>query len=74
MRLTLSDFRCYAALRLEVDDRPVVLAGPNGAGKNNLLEAISFLVPAQPGSVATGVPWAAWPPSCGASPLPTMFE
>ena len=45
MRLTLKDFRCYAALRLEVDERPVVLAGPNGAGKTNLLEAISFLVP-----------------------------
>lgn len=41
----LTDFRCYAALRLEVDPRPVVLTGPNGAGKTNLLEALSFLVP-----------------------------
>jgi DNA replication and repair protein RecF len=44
-RLLLGDFRSYAALRLEVDRRPVVLTGPNGAGKTNLLEAISFLAP-----------------------------
>lgn len=45
VRLTLSDFRCYAATRLEVAPLPVVLTGPNGAGKTNLLEAISFLAP-----------------------------
>jgi DNA replication and repair protein RecF len=45
LRLSLSDFRSYAALRLEVDPRSVVLTGPNGAGKTNLLEAISFLAP-----------------------------
>ncbi len=44
-RLTLTDFRCYAALRLEAPVGPVVLAGPNGAGKTNILEALSFLVP-----------------------------
>jgi DNA replication and repair protein RecF len=44
-RLTLTDFRCYRGVRLEVDARPVVLAGMNGAGKTNLLEAISYLVP-----------------------------
>lgn len=44
-RLSLSDFRCYARLRLDCDPRPVVLTGPNGAGKTNLLEALSFLVP-----------------------------
>ena len=44
-RLSLGDFRSYAALRLEIDHRPVVLTGPNGAGKTNLLEAISFLAP-----------------------------
>jgi DNA replication and repair protein RecF len=41
--LRLTGFRNYAALRLEVDARPVVLTGPNGAGKTNLLEAISYL-------------------------------
>ncbi len=44
-RLTLTDFRCYAQLRIEADARPVVLTGPNGAGKTNLLEALSFLAP-----------------------------
>jgi DNA replication and repair protein RecF len=45
VRLTLSDFRCYSFLRLEVDPRPVVLTGANGAGKTNILEALSFLTP-----------------------------
>ncbi|CAA7612435.1 DNA replication and repair protein RecF [Candidatus Terasakiella magnetica] len=44
-RLGLSNFRCYAHLRLDTEARPVVLTGPNGAGKTNLLEALSFLVP-----------------------------
>ncbi len=44
-RLTLTDFRLYAAARIVADERPVVLTGPNGAGKTNLLEAISFLAP-----------------------------
>ncbi len=44
-RLSLTDFRNYAALRLDLDDRPVVLSGANGAGKTNLLEAVSFLAP-----------------------------
>ena len=43
--LRLTDFRNYAALSLDLDARPVVLVGANGAGKTNLLEAISFLVP-----------------------------
>ncbi len=44
-RLALSAFRSYPALTLEVDARPVVLAGENGAGKTNILEAISLLSP-----------------------------
>jgi DNA replication and repair protein RecF len=44
-RLALTDYRCYAHLRLEVDARSVVLTGPNGAGKTNLLEALSYLAP-----------------------------
>ncbi len=44
-RLTLTDFRCYRFLRLETECRPVVLTGANGAGKTNLLEALSFLTP-----------------------------
>lgn len=44
-RIVLTDFRCYRHLRLETDPRPVVLTGANGAGKTNLLEALSFLTP-----------------------------
>lgn len=46
-RLSLSDFRSYATLRLTLDGgpRPVVLTGANGAGKTNLLEAVSYLAP-----------------------------
>ncbi len=42
-RLTLTEFRNYAALRLDTDARLVALAGSNGAGKTNILEAISLL-------------------------------
>jgi DNA replication and repair protein RecF len=41
-RLTLTDFRNYAGLRLETAAWLVALAGPNGGGKTNLLEAISL--------------------------------
>ena len=44
-RLVLTDFRNYTYLKVETDTRPVVLTGPNGSGKTNLLEAISFLSP-----------------------------
>lgn len=44
-RLTLSDFRCYKHQRIDVDAGIVVLTGDNGAGKTNVLEALSFLVP-----------------------------
>ncbi|MEQ1711428.1 MAG: DNA replication/repair protein RecF [Hyphomicrobium sp.] len=46
-RVTLTDFRSYAALTVEAGPQPVVLVGPNGAGKTNLLEAISLLAPGQ---------------------------
>jgi len=44
-QLRLTDFRNYRQLRLDCDLAPVVLVGANGAGKTNLLEALSFLVP-----------------------------
>jgi DNA replication and repair protein RecF len=44
-RLNLTDFRNYAAAALSLDGRHVVLTGDNGAGKTNLMEAISFLSP-----------------------------
>ncbi len=44
-RLTLTNFRNYSGLRLDVSARLVALSGPNGAGKTNLLEALSLLAP-----------------------------
>lgn len=44
-RLKLSDFRNYATLTLDLDERHVVLTGHNGSGKTNLMEAVSFLSP-----------------------------
>jgi len=42
-RLQLTDFRSYPSLDLAIDTPMVVLTGPNGVGKTNLLEALSFL-------------------------------
>ena len=44
-RLTLTNFRSYHAAQIEADCGPIVLTGPNGSGKTNLIEAISFLTP-----------------------------
>jgi len=44
-RLALTDFRNYASLSLALEPGAVVLTGENGAGKTNLLEAVSFLSP-----------------------------
>ncbi|MCW5722547.1 MAG: DNA replication/repair protein RecF [Devosia sp.] len=44
-RLRLTAFRNYASAALDLDERHLVLTGPNGSGKTNLLEAISVLSP-----------------------------
>ena len=46
-RLTLTNFRNYESATLELGPEPVVLAGANGSGKTNLLEAVSLLAPGQ---------------------------
>lgn len=43
--LTLSHFRSHRLTRLDFDTRPVAIHGANGAGKTNLIEAISLLSP-----------------------------
>ncbi|MBS7740519.1 MAG: DNA replication/repair protein RecF [Chelatococcus sp.] len=45
-RLILADFRSYADLHLDVGEAPLVaLVGDNGAGKTNLIEALSLFTP-----------------------------
>ncbi len=43
--LTLSHFRSHRRAVLEVDARPIAIYGGNGAGKTNLIEAVSMLSP-----------------------------
>ena len=43
--LTLSHFRSHRRAVLQVDTRPVAIHGANGAGKTNLIEAVSMLSP-----------------------------
>lgn len=70
-RLRLTDFRSYASFEARFGGRIVAIAGENGVGKTNLLEAISLLGPgrglrgARAGEMGrrTGAearPWAAW--------------
>ena len=44
-QLTLSHFRSHQRVSMDLDARPVTLFGANGAGKTNILEAISMLSP-----------------------------
>ncbi|HRJ70018.1 MAG TPA: AAA family ATPase, partial [Beijerinckiaceae bacterium] len=43
VRLKLTDFRTYAAADLTIGAQLVALSGENGAGKTNVLEALSLL-------------------------------
>lgn len=43
--LSLNGFRNYDTFSVQLDGAPVVLVGANGAGKTNLMEAISLLAP-----------------------------
>ena len=43
--LRLTDFRSYTATEVAPGQGLIAISGPNGAGKPNLLEAISLLAP-----------------------------
>ncbi len=43
--LKLSHFRSHKAAHLDLDGRPIAVYGANGAGKTNILEAVSMLSP-----------------------------
>ncbi|MBC7504311.1 MAG: DNA replication/repair protein RecF [Sandarakinorhabdus sp.] len=45
VRLTLTDFRSYAGVSIAATPGAVVITGDNGAGKTNILDAISLLGP-----------------------------
>ena len=44
-QIRLSNFRNYPELEITIEKAPVVLVGRNGAGKTNLMEAVSLLAP-----------------------------
>lgn len=44
-RLLLADYRSYPALDLAIDAAVIALTGENGAGKTNVLEALSLFTP-----------------------------
>lgn len=44
-KLTLSQFRSHPRAALSLDPRPVAIWGANGAGKTNILEAVSMMSP-----------------------------
>lgn len=43
--LTLSHFRSHKRAVIDIDARPIAIFGDNGAGKTNILEAVSLLSP-----------------------------
>jgi DNA replication and repair protein RecF len=66
--LSLTHFRNYASARIETSAQPVVLTGRNGAGKTNILEGLSLLMPGRglrraklselDNQQISGLPWA----------------
>ena len=79
-RLTLTDFRSYSSVTLEPDPGFVLLFGDNGAGKTNLLEAVSMLAPgrglrgAALSQMARRGGSGAWAVAAGLSPSPRRGE
>ncbi len=69
-QISLHQFRNYNSLKVELSPAPVVLVGANGAGKTNLLEAVSLLSPGQGLRRAPSSELARFQPSItGSSPL-----
>jgi len=55
-RLSLTDFRSYVQLDLELEPGVSTFSGPNGEGKTNLVEAIGYLATLGSYRVATDAP------------------
>lgn len=54
--LQVTDFRSWEHVDLPLTYGPIVLAGPNGRGKTNLLEAIAYVATLESHRVATDTP------------------
>src|SRR4051812_34945110 len=54
--LSLTDFRSYPSVELELDAGVTALVGPNGQGKTNLVEALGYLSGLGSHRVATDAP------------------
>ena len=54
--LSLTDFRSYAQVDVDLDSGITALVGPNGQGKTNLVEAIGYLATLDSHRVATDAP------------------
>ncbi len=63
--LKLSHFRSHLLARLGLDGRPVAIYGANGAGKTNILEAVSMLSPGRGLRRAAGDEMARLPEALG---------
>ena len=55
-RLALTDFRSYESVALDCAPGVIVLLGPNGYGKTNIVEAIAYLATGSSHRVATDAP------------------
>ena len=64
-QLTLSHFRSHQLVRLSTDARPVAIYGLNGAGKTNLIEAVSLFSPGRGLRRASAAEMARRPESLG---------
>src|SRR5580698_1099288 len=54
--LTVTDFRSWTAADVALAPGPVVLVGPNGQGKTNLVEALGYLATLRSHRVSTDAP------------------
>lgn len=54
--LSLTDFRSYSQVDLELDPGVTAFVGPNGQGKTNLVEALGYLATLDSHRVATDAP------------------
>lgn len=56
-RLAVQNFRSYGAFACDIEAKHIIITGPNGIGKTNLLEAISLLSPGRGLRNASPLEW-----------------